>query len=136
MIMTYREPQPPLFPLYVNLLHAKDKPEHNTNCAVRITNSYDPNICIYPPMFYTSRQLNLHSQIIRSSAGMSLPCTEQLLFYYAQVNTVFHSMALLNIQIFFPFSIALQKQQKVPAHAIFDITEQLSRSTCAFVLKV
>ncbi len=29
--------------------------------------------------------------------GMSFPCTELLLFNYAKVNTVFHSMAPLNI---------------------------------------
>ncbi len=28
--------------------------------------------------------------------GMSFPCTELLLFNYAKVNTVFHSMAPLN----------------------------------------
>ncbi len=35
--------------------------------------------------------------------GMSFPCTELLLFNYAKVNTVFHSMAPLKIQIFSHF---------------------------------
>ncbi len=30
--------------------------------------------------------------------GMSFPCTELLLFNYAKINTVFHSMAPLNIK--------------------------------------
>ncbi len=59
MEMTYSEPQTPLFPpSYVNLVNAKDhwkisESEHNTDCdvTVGITNSYAPNICIYPPMF-------------------------------------------------------------------------------------
>ncbi len=29
--------------------------------------------------------------------GMSFPCTEVLLFHYAKVNTVFHSMAPLKL---------------------------------------
>ncbi len=78
MEMTYREPQTPLFPpSYVNLVNAKDhwkigQSEHNTDCdvTVGITNSYAPNICIYPPMFYASHQPNLHSRIIRNSAGI------------------------------------------------------------------
>ncbi len=56
MEMTYSEPQTPLFPPYVNLVNAKDhwkigESEHNTDrdVTVRITNSYAPNICIYPP---------------------------------------------------------------------------------------
>ncbi len=54
MEMTYREPQTPLFsPPCVNLVNEKDhrkigESEHNT---VGITNSYAPNICIYPPMY-------------------------------------------------------------------------------------
>ncbi len=59
MEMTYREPQTPLFPPpYVNLVHAKDQwkigeSEHNNDCdvTVGITNSYDPQLWIYPPMF-------------------------------------------------------------------------------------
>ncbi len=78
MEMTHSEPQAPLFPpSYVNLVHAKDhwkigESEHNTDCdiTVGITNSYAPNICIYPPMLYASHQPNLHSRIIRSSAGI------------------------------------------------------------------
>ncbi len=66
MEMTYREPQTALFPpSYVNLVNKKDhwkigESEHNTDCdvTVGITNSYAPNICIYPPMFYASRQPN------------------------------------------------------------------------------
>ncbi len=35
--------------------------------------------------------------------GMSFPCTELLLFNYAKVKTVFHSMASLNvIQLLLP----------------------------------
>ncbi len=60
------EPQTPLFPPpYVNLVNKKDlwkigESEHNTDCdvTVRITNSYVPNICIYPPMFYVLCQPN------------------------------------------------------------------------------
>ncbi len=56
MEMTYREPQTPLFPpSYVNLVNAKDhwkidESEYNTDydVTVGITNSYAPNICIYP----------------------------------------------------------------------------------------
>ncbi len=78
MEMTYRKPQTPLFPPpYVNLVQAKDhwkigESEHNTDCDITfgITNSYAPNIYIYPPMFYASRQPNLYSWIIRSSAGI------------------------------------------------------------------
>ncbi len=78
MEMTYSETQTPLFPpSYVNLVNAKDhwtigESEHNTDCdvTVGITNSYAPNICIYPRMFYASRQPNLHSRIIRSSASI------------------------------------------------------------------
>ncbi len=59
MEMTYREPKTPLFPPpYVNLVNAKDhwkidESEHNTNwdVTVGITYSYNPNICINPPMF-------------------------------------------------------------------------------------
>ncbi len=59
MEMTYSEPQTPLFPPpYVNLVNKKDhwkigELEHNTDCdeTAGITNSYAPNICIYPPMF-------------------------------------------------------------------------------------
>ncbi len=58
MEMTYSEPQTPLFPPYVNLVNKKrplkiGESEHNTDCdvTVGITNSYAPNICIYPPMF-------------------------------------------------------------------------------------
>ncbi len=66
MEMTYREPQTPLFPPpYVNLVNAKEhwkigELEHNSDCdvTVGITNSYAPNICIYQPMFYASRQPN------------------------------------------------------------------------------
>ncbi len=55
--MTYSEPQTSFPPSYVNLVNKKDhwigESEHNTDCdvTVRITNSYAPNICIYPPMF-------------------------------------------------------------------------------------
>ncbi len=60
MEMTYSEPQTPLCPPpYVNLVNKKNanwkigELEHNTDCdvTVGITNSYAPNICIYPPMF-------------------------------------------------------------------------------------
>ncbi len=52
----------PLFPRsYVNLVNARDRwnigeSEHNTDCdvTVKITNSYAPNIYIYPPMFNAS----------------------------------------------------------------------------------
>ncbi len=77
MKMTYREPQTPLFPPYVNLVNAKyhwkiGESEQNTDFGVTvgITNSYAPKICIYPPMFYASRQPNLHSRTIRSSASI------------------------------------------------------------------
>ncbi len=78
MEMTYSETQTPLFPpSYVNLVNAKDhwkigESEHNTDCdvTVGITNSYATNICIYLRMFYASRQPNLHSRIIRSSASI------------------------------------------------------------------
>ncbi len=45
-----------------------DESEHNTDCEVTvvITNSYAPNICIYPLMFYRPAA----SRIIRSSAGI------------------------------------------------------------------
>ncbi len=73
MEMAYREPQTPLFPPpYVNLVNAKDhwkigESEHNTDCdvTVGITNSYVPNICIYPP---SSRPAAC--RIIRSSASI------------------------------------------------------------------
>ncbi len=72
MEMTYREPQTPLFPpSYVNLVNTKDhwkigESEHNTDCdvTVGITNSYAPNFCINPPMFYASRQPN-HQKFCR-----------------------------------------------------------------------
>ncbi len=71
MEMTYREPQTPLFPSYVNLVNKKDQwkigeSEHNSDCdvTVGITNSYAPNICIYPPMFYARRQPN-HQKFCR-----------------------------------------------------------------------
>ncbi len=70
MEMTYSEPQTPLFPpSYVNLMNKKDHwkiSEHNTDCdvTVGITNSYAPNICIYPPVFYASRQPN-HQKLFR-----------------------------------------------------------------------
>ncbi len=64
-------------PSYVNLVNVKDhwkigESEHNTDfdVTVGIINVYAPNICIYPPMFYASPQPNLHSRIIRSSAGI------------------------------------------------------------------
>ncbi len=67
MEMTYSEPQTPLFPPpYVNLVNKKDESEHNTDCdvTVGITNSYAPNICINPSMFYASRQPN-HQKFCR-----------------------------------------------------------------------
>ncbi len=78
MEMTYHQPQTPLFPPpYVKLVNAKDhwkigESERNTSCdvTVGIANMYCPNIYIYTPMFYASRQPNLHSRIIRSSAGI------------------------------------------------------------------
>ncbi len=57
LVLSHREPQTPLCPpTYVNLVNAKDHKkigdsEHNTDVTVGITNSYTPNICIYPPMF-------------------------------------------------------------------------------------
>ncbi len=56
MEITYREPQTPLWSS--SLCKSRDanttgESEHNTVCdaTVGITNSYAPNICIYPPMF-------------------------------------------------------------------------------------
>ncbi len=73
MEMTYSEPQTPLFPpSYVNFVNKKDhwkigESEHNTDCdvTVGITNSYAPNIYIYPHMFEAAT-----SRTIRSSAGI------------------------------------------------------------------
>ncbi len=55
-------------------------------------------LCSDSPIFqwsFYSRDLHEEETIVFEAHGVSFPCTELLLFNYAKVNTIFHSMAAL-----------------------------------------
>ncbi len=58
--------------------------------------------------------------------GMSFPCTELLLFNYAKVNTVFHSMAPLII-IILTIQIVIVTHKDTTVISIFIMTSQNCR---------
>ncbi len=52
-------------------------------------------------VYFYSRDLHKEEEtMVFEVHGMSFPCTEVLLFNYAKVNTVFQSMAPLNVSIY------------------------------------
>ncbi len=57
-------------------------------------------------VFFYSRDLHKKEETMVFEAHcMSFPCTELLLFNYAKANTVFHSMAPLNVVMFYNITI-------------------------------
>ncbi len=51
---------------------------------------------IFSGLFYSRDLHKKEETMVFEAHSMSFPCTELLLFNYAKVNTVFHSMAPLN----------------------------------------
>ncbi len=64
----------------------------------------DPDCCVtvsvmfwfacFSVVFFKSRDLHKQETMVSEAHSMSFPCTELLLFNYAKVKTVFHSMAI------------------------------------------
>ncbi len=94
--MTYREPQIPLFPPYVNLVNKKDhwkrdESEHNTDgdVTVGITNSYAPNICITNT---SPCSMPDASRTIRSYAGIVKKWGQQQKWQIMEINCMFQAV--------------------------------------------
>ncbi len=78
-------------------------------------------------VFIYSRDLHKKEETMLEAHCMSFPCTELLLFNYAKINTVFHSMAPLRICLWNGFQNCSGAAQHCLPHLTPDSTRQFSR---------